>query len=94
MKVEEILKEIKQIAKNSLPPDTVLYLFGSTAKNTSHDTSDVDLALENCSEDEVLRFRLLLESISTLRSIDLVDLQKVSDEFKDNILLTAIKLYP
>jgi len=72
-----------------------LYLYGSWAKNTAFDRSDIDIAIDAgiaLEERMMLLIKQDLENIRTLRSIDLVDLHSVSYSLKEEILNSGKKL--
>ena len=77
---------------NSVFPESKVYLFGSRAKGTARQFSDCDLAIQ---ADEKLKLNHLaqLEEIFAESDlpfkIDLIDLQRVSEEFQQHILETG-----
>ncbi|MEE0831187.1 MAG: nucleotidyltransferase domain-containing protein [Longicatena sp.] len=76
MEVEQILKEIEKVCKKNNV--NKLILFGSFAKSTYYDTSDIDIAVAgNFNYWDLIDN---LESIETLRSIDVVDLNDLKNE--------------
>lgn len=69
-----------------------VFLFGSVAKGTSGDYSDIDLACEGLPPDqffEVLGKLLVMPG----RSIDLVDMKEVKDTIRKRIEREGILLY-
>ena len=85
MQIEEILQEIIQICvSNSV---TKVILFGSRAKGTALERSDIDIAV--CGTKDIEKLREKLEDIPTLYTIDVVDM----DECKNELLLEDIKQY-
>ena len=85
MQIEEILQEIIRICKNNSV--TKVILFGSRAKGTALERSDIDIAV--CGVEDIEKLREELEDITTLYTIDVVDM----DECGDELLLEDIKQY-
>ena len=85
MQIEEILQEIIRICKNNSV--TKVILFGSRAKGTALERSDIDIAVYGVEDIEKLREEL--EDITTLYTIDVVDM----DECGNELLLEDIKQY-
>lgn len=85
MQIEEILQEIIRICKNNSV--TKVILFGSRAKGTALERSDVDIAV--CGVEDIEKLREELEDITTLYTIDVVDM----DECGNELLLEDIKQY-
>ena len=61
MQIEEILQEIIRICKNNSV--TKVILFGSRAKGTALERSDIDIAV--CGVEDVEKLRAELEDITT-----------------------------
>ena len=85
MQIEEILQEIIRICKNNSV--TKVILFGSRAKGTALERSDIDIAV--CGVEDIEKLREELEDITTLYTIDVVDM----DECVNELLLEYIKQY-
>lgn len=85
MQIEEILQEIIRICKNNSV--TKVILFGSRAKGTALERSDIDIAV--CGVEDIEKLREELEDIPTLYTIDVVDM----DECGNELLLEDIKQY-
>ena len=69
-----------------------VFLFGSEAKGTSGDYSDIDLACEGLSPDQF--FKVLGELlVMPGRSIDLVDMEEVKDTIRRRIEREGVLLY-
>ncbi len=85
MQIEEILQEIIRICKNNSV--TKVILFGSRAKGTALERSDIDIAV--CGVEDIEKLREELEDITTLYTIDVVDM----DECGNELLLEDIKQY-
>ncbi|MES2768876.1 MAG: nucleotidyltransferase domain-containing protein [Bdellovibrionota bacterium] len=76
-----------------------IILFGSQAKGTAHKKSDYDFAFELLSTDSESLLMwgqltsILNEKKPKLNSLDLIRMDQISDEFKNNILKDGIVLY-
>jgi predicted nucleotidyltransferase len=87
-----ILKKIVKIIRENLSEDYKILLFGSWAKGSALDTSDIDIGILG---EKKVPFRIMAkifneaEEISTLRSIDIVDLMAKDKEYKKNVLKYA-----
>ena len=84
-----IIKEVKKIVRNHLSEDYKILIFGSWVKGDSLETSDIDIGI--LGKKEVpwhLMAKILqeVESVPTLRSIDVVDLNSVEKGFKNKVL--------
>jgi predicted nucleotidyltransferase len=78
--------------KHSLPRSYKAVLFGSWANGTATKTSDVDIGIVGPHPiplSLMYKIRENMESIPTLRKIELVDLQRTSKSFKKKILKYA-----
>ena len=76
-KINNLLLEIEKVCKSNLVSH--LYLFGSYAKGTERSGSDIDIVVEG-----VKNFRRLcedIESIRTLKIINIFDLDKIKNKF-------------
>lgn len=92
MKKDKIIKEAVQIVKENLSDDYKIFLFGSWAKGNALETSDIDIGILGKKKIKwSLMARILerTESIPTLRSIDIVDLNSVDESFKNNVMRHA-----
>lgn len=85
MQIDEVLQEIIRSCKEHCAGKVIL--FGSRAKGTATDRSDIDIAVSGVADVEELREEL--EEIPTLYTIDLVDL----DACKNQLLLEDIEAY-
>ena len=73
---KELKRKIYGILK-VLFPDAIIYLYGSRARGDFHETSDIDLAVDNGKGKERLRLgeaQAVLEGLHNPYKIDLVDL--------------------
>jgi predicted nucleotidyltransferase len=85
-----LLKELKEVAHNFESSGIQLILFGSFATGNARPTSDLDLAFDSraTSGQEIRQLYSRIDDLHTIRSVDLVDLQKVdpgvAEEIKNN----------
>ncbi len=85
MKVEEIIKEVANLCRSFNAKKVVLY--GSRAKGTARERSDIDIAVSGVDDfDELVE---KVEDLPTLYSIDLLNL----DTCRNELLLEDIKEY-
>lgn len=90
---KELKRKIYGILK-VLFPDSIIYLYGSRARGNFHETSDIDLALDNGKSKERLRLgeaQAILEGLHNPYKIDLVDLNYLPEDMKNTILQEGIK---
>lgn len=85
MSIEEILKQVIDRCANHGATEAIL--FGSWAKGTANEHSDVDIAVLGVKDIE--RLREDIENIPTLRSFDIVDVEHCKNE----LLLKEIEQY-
>lgn len=96
MKNDGIMLEIKSKIIGLLHvlfPNAKIYLYGSRARGTHHDRSDIDLALfvnDDLEKLDLGEARSILEATRIPYKIDLVDLNHVSPALKEAILLEGI----
>ena len=93
--ISELLESIIQIINKYIKEEHEIYIFGSWAKGKSLDTSDLDIAVESTVKikDEVfIKIKEDINNLPTLRTIDIIDLKRVSKNFRENILKYAKKL--
>ena len=72
-----------------------IFIFGSCANNTDHDTSDIDIGIQGEGEIPSKQYYMIkdaLEEIETLRKFDLVDFALVSKKFKQQALKNTYSL--
>ena len=85
----EIQNQIRKFAKDCVLDKVIL--FGSRARGTNRERSDIDLAV---SGENVLRFEELLEEqADTLLTFDVVNLDEISNKFKEMINREGFVLY-
>ena len=95
--LKSVKKYIKEISKHYSIQE--VYLFGSYAKGTNHEDSDIDVAIIINSDNNV--FDLMVELMMLTQNIDLriephpittEDYQKVSNPFVREVVDTGIKV--
>ena len=89
--VQKVVREVAHVAK----PKKII-LFGSRARGDARQNSDFDIAVSerSCSADEWNRFVVNLEQEAlTLYKIDLVELEKLGDDYQKNISTEGKTLY-
>ena len=74
-------------------PDAKIYLFGSYARGTAKQGSDIDVAIDvgkrlNLHERQFLWN--LLDALPTIQRIDLVDMHAIPDDMRESILKKGI----
>lgn len=71
-----------------------LYLFGSRAKGTAREYSDIDLAISSKELNSLIKSQIEIDFENSLIpwKIDVVDLNNIDDNFKSLIENTMIKL--
>ena len=77
MSIETIIEKMKDICHNQGVKH--LILFGSFATNTASERSDVDFAVKGCKD--ILKLEDAVETIETLRKIDVVDYDAVRNQY-------------
>lgn len=87
MQIDEVIAEITQRCRNYGAQKIIL--FGSRAKGTATERSDIDIAVSGVVSSDIFELEEALEDIPTLYTIDLVDL----DTCKNQLLLEDIKQY-
>lgn len=89
------LELVKEILKK-IVPDANVYVFGSRAKNNPKPYSDLDLAVDLGGKKldllTLAKLNSAFEETTIPYKIDVVDLNSISDEFKNNIKNDLAKL--
>jgi len=85
MKIEEILAHIIEIAKQNKAKEVILY--GSRAKNTAHERSDIDIAIKGVRDFDTMEEEI--QEIPTLYTIDVLNL----DTCTNPLLIEDINQY-
>ncbi len=89
---EEIINEVTAIIRSCLPADYKILLFGSQAKSTALGASDIDIGIlgkERVPWKVMAQILERVDRLSTLRSIDIVDLKAKGKAFRENVLKHA-----
>lgn len=85
MPIEEIIDKVTSICKKNSVKH--LSLFGSFATDSATPYSDIDFVVYGC--DDLMKLEKDIESIDTLRKIDIFDY----DNIENDLLLEDIRLY-
>ncbi len=85
MEAEQVIKEVEKLCKNFQAKEVILY--GSRAKGTARERSDIDIAVTG-----VKNFELLVEEVEKLPTLYSVDLLNM-DTCQNQLLLEDIKQY-
>ncbi len=94
-KVEERIEAIKELIVKRANPKRVI-LFGSRAKGTANQHSDIDLAVElgkELSHREKRKLREEVDRLAGIYSVDIVFMDELDEVFRDRILETGRVLY-
>jgi len=95
MKVKNVISEVVKVIRRYLSEEYKVFLFGSYASGEAVDTSDIDMGILGPKEvpsGVLRRIKEEVEIIPTLRKIDVVDFNRVDEEFKDNALRKSKEL--
>jgi predicted nucleotidyltransferase len=90
---ERYRKTLVAIIQKTIP-NCKIYLFGSRARNTHRSGADVDVALDAGQPiplETLLKIYGEFDQTTIPLELDLVDMQNVSDEMRDQIQLEKIK---
>ena len=85
MKAEDIIKETAKLCREFNAKEVIL--FGSRAKRTATERSDIDIAVSGVGNIDLLLEKI--EELPTLYSIDIVNM----DDCKNELLLEDIREY-
>lgn len=85
MTAEEVIQEAAKLCRSFQAHKVILY--GSRAKHTARERSDIDIAVSGVKNFELLAERI--EELPTLYSVDLLNL----DTCKNQLLLEDIRQY-
>ncbi len=85
LEAEQVIKEVEKLCKNFEAKEVILY--GSRAKGTARERSDIDIAVTG-----VKNFELLVEEVEKLPTLYSVDLLNM-DTCQNQLLLEDIKQY-
>ena len=95
LSADAVLTAVSNIIVRFLP-DARILLFGSRARGDAEPTSDFDFAIDAGSKialDVLARMEGEIEELCTLKSVDIVDLNRVNPTFKTIILKTGVILH-
>lgn len=85
MKADEVIRETARLCRNFGAKEVILY--GSRAKGTARERSDIDVAVAGVNNFDELREQV--EELPTLYSVDLVNM----DTCRNQLLLEDIRQY-
>lgn len=85
MSPEEVIKEVERLCKKYQAKEVILY--GSRAKGTARERSDIDIAVTGVDDFDMLAEEV--EDLPTLYSVDLLNL----DTCRNQLLLEDIREY-
>ena len=85
MKPDEVIKQVADICREYKAKQVILY--GSRAKDTARERSDIDIAVSGAENFDELADRI--DELPTLYSVDLLNI----DTCRNNLLLEDIKQY-
>lgn len=91
---DKYIEQIKKILSTFSDKIEMIYAFGSRVRGNSKTYSDLDLAVKfnsNADDTTILFMRNELEDSSIPIRVDLVDLDKISEEFKSEIANTLVE---
>ena len=85
MKVEEVISEVAILCRNFHAKEVILY--GSRAKGTARERSDIDIAVTGVKNFDILEEKI--EELPTLYSVDLLNM----DTCRNDLLKEDIRQY-
>ena len=85
MKADEVINQIAELCRKYKAKEVILY--GSRAKGTARERSDIDIAVSGAENFDILVEKV--EELPTLYSVDLVNM----DTCKNQLLLEDIRQY-
>lgn len=89
-----MLKEGIKLIIDKLNP-SIIYVFGSFARNELREDSDIDIAFLSNSDSSTYEVFMLAQGLADIykRDVDLIDLKKASTVFKAQIVGTGEVIY-
>ena len=75
---------LKKIIDEHIPNKTI-WAYGSRVNGKAGKRSDLDLAVFNCTPEQIVDFKYALEESSLIISVDVMDWNSIPDSFKENI---------
>ncbi len=88
----DTLEKIKNLLSELNFKGTV-YLFGSSVREDYKESSDIDLAVLTSDKKIITLLRYQLEELPIPYKIDLVDLEEVSKDLKEEILKSGVVIW-
>jgi predicted nucleotidyltransferase len=88
-----VADDLLQIGKNYRKKGVQLFIFGSIAKSTNRQTSDIDIGVLWDDGRQARIFTNLysdIQDLPTIRKIDLVDMEQASKSFKNKVLASKV----
>ena len=85
VKVEEVISEVAKLCRNFHATEVILY--GSRAKGTARERSDIDIAVTGVKNFDILEEKI--EELPTLYSVDLLNM----DTCRNDLLKEDIRQY-
>ena len=89
MRAEEVMQEVAKLCRSFHAKEVILY--GSRAKGTAMERSDIDIAVRGGDFDGF--YWDIKEQVHSLLSFDVVDLNSASDELKKEIERSGVTIY-
>jgi predicted nucleotidyltransferase len=97
MRDDEIFRKslnlILEVLRKNLNSQAKVYLFGSSVKGDYKKFSDIDIAIENGDKEAITNIRYQIENLNIPYKVEIIDLSKVSKEFKKEILKTGVLIW-
>jgi predicted nucleotidyltransferase len=92
--LDKVINEIADIVRLFSNPDNII-LFGSRAHGLDRERSDIDIAVidDAVTDRQMRQIREAIESIRTLYKIDIVWLNRVDEEFRQEIIRAGKVIY-
>lgn len=95
MEKELIIKKTVDIIRNHLSREYKIYLFGSWARGDATGFSDIDIGIlgpDKVPWETMVKILEEVDDIPTLRSVDVLDLNSKSFDFRNNVLSYGLVL--
>ena len=88
----EIINQVKTIILKFAKPERI-YLYGSVAEGENNETSDIDIAYDDPNFDKEYLIEEEIDKIQTLLKIDIKNIAKADERFKNRVKSTGKVLY-
>jgi predicted nucleotidyltransferase len=96
MDLQESLKVIKNTVRQQLPEESYeIFVYGSRAAGNAQKWSDIDIGIKGEKEISTRKLALIAEALDLSKipyKVDVVDVSKTSNEFRNLALKKVIKL--